>query len=107
VILCALMFSALPQADADVLWAAGERVAAIEALLERLALRPDDAELRAVLVRREVGVHRYAAALEHAQPLGDRARAERGYCLYRLGRFEEARWSSSLWGNCSGRKTPS
>jgi tetratricopeptide (TPR) repeat protein len=43
-----------------------------------------------VLVRREVGVHRYAAALEHAQPLGDRARAERGYCLYRLGRFEEA-----------------
>jgi tetratricopeptide (TPR) repeat protein len=90
VILCALILSALQQADADVLWAAGERVAAIEAMLRELERRPDDAELRAVLVRREVGVHRYAAALEHARPLGESARAERGYCLFRLGRFEEA-----------------
>jgi len=90
VILAALVLCALPQSDADVLWASGERLAAIDAMEQRLAEHPDDAALRASLVRREIQIHRYAAALEHAEPLGAEIRAERGYCLYRLGRFEES-----------------
>lgn len=77
-------------ADAEVLWAAGDRVAAVEALCAASERAPGDAALRTVLVRREVAIHRYGAALDHAQPLGRELDPERGYCLYRLGRFEEA-----------------
>src|SRR5262245_58039517 len=78
------------RADADVLWAAGERLEAIETLSAALARTPGDAALRNTLVEREMAVHRYAAALEHAQGLGHEADPARGYCLHRLGRFEEA-----------------
>lgn len=89
-ILGALFLCLCQEADPDVLWASGERLAAIDAMVERLAEDPDDDALRAALVRREVAVHRYAAALEHAGRLGPEVAPERGYCLYRLGRFEEA-----------------
>jgi tetratricopeptide (TPR) repeat protein len=77
-------------ADAEVLWASGDRVAAVEALAAACERAPGDAALRALLVRREVAIHRYGAALQHAEGLGTELDSERGYCLYRLGRFEEA-----------------
>jgi len=77
-------------ADADVLWASGERQAAIAALAAALEQAPHDAALRTALVRREMAVHRYAAALEHAQGLGPELDPARGYCLHRLARYEEA-----------------
>ncbi len=87
-----LLLGLLPHAaqSADELWDRGERAAAIEAMLAELSARGDDAGFRRTLVERELAVHRYAAALEHLEPLGDELDAERGYCLYRLGRFEEA-----------------
>ncbi|MEM7305758.1 MAG: tetratricopeptide repeat protein [Planctomycetota bacterium] len=79
-----------PDDEAARLWAAGERVAAVERLAARLVEAPDDLGLRRRLVTHEVEIHRYAAALQHAEGLGSEVDDERGYCLFRLGRFEEA-----------------
>jgi tetratricopeptide (TPR) repeat protein len=95
-VLALLLLAALPArpqspvADADVLWASGERLAAVESLSQALERAPHDVVLRAALVHREIAVHRYAAALDHARELGPTFDAERGICLLRLGRFEEA-----------------
>ena len=51
---------------------------------------PGDASLRRALVEREVAIHRYRSALEHAAPLGAAGDPLRGVCLHRLGRYEEA-----------------
>ena len=45
---------------------------------------------RLQLVRCELAVHRYTAALEHLAPLGDEARSERGRALFMLTRYEAA-----------------
>jgi tetratricopeptide (TPR) repeat protein len=87
VLCCAALLS--PQ-DANELWDQGRRLEAIERLDERVRAAPDDRELRLRLVRCEVAVHRYAAALDHMAPLGEGARRERGHALFMLARFEEA-----------------
>ncbi|MCZ6598574.1 MAG: tetratricopeptide repeat protein [Planctomycetota bacterium] len=79
-----------PGAEAERLWAEGRRVEAVDRNAAELARRPDDAELRALLVERELEIHRYAAALEHAALLGPDFDDERGFALYWLGRYEEA-----------------
>ena len=55
-----------------------------------LAAEPEDEALRLALARAQLAVHRYAAALELARPLGDAARAERARALFHLTRYEEA-----------------
>ena len=91
----AALFALAPQAEtplerADRLWERGERIEALEVLSAALGSAPRDDVLREVLVRRELTVHRYRAALDHAEGLGPELDPERGYCLFRLGRFEEA-----------------
>ena len=78
------------RADPSALWDAGYRREAIELLESLVAERPEDAELRLQLVRSELAVHRYAAALEHAAPVAARARAERARALFHLTRYEQA-----------------
>ena len=79
-----------PRQDPEQLWDEGRRLEAIAVLAERVAAAPDDGDLRLRLVRCEIAVHRYAAALEHAGPLGPGGRRERGLALFRLARYEEA-----------------
>ncbi len=73
--------------DAQALWEAGRRLEAVARLADAGDL---DAGARLALVRWELAVHRYAAALEHAEGLDERADPLRGLALYRLGRFAEA-----------------
>jgi tetratricopeptide (TPR) repeat protein len=76
--------------DPEALWDAGYRQEAVELLRELLGRAPDDRALRMRLVEAELAVQQYTAALEHALPLGDAARGERGRALFFLGRYEEA-----------------
>ena len=89
-LVAALALAAAPQDPAAELWQAGRRVEAIEAWERELAAVPGDRALRLRLVEAQLAVHRYAAALECAAPLGDEAERARGVALYRLGRWEEA-----------------
>lgn len=83
-----------PGPDADPtwgeLWNRGQRIEAIEVLTAEVRATPDDGDLRRALVEREVAVHRYRSALEHAAPLGPEGDALRGICLHRLGEYREA-----------------
>lgn len=79
-----------PQDAGAELWSAGRRLEALDAWQKALASTPEDAGLRLRLTEAQLSVHRYAAALETAQPLGPEADRLRGLALYRLGRFEEA-----------------
>jgi tetratricopeptide (TPR) repeat protein len=76
--------------DPEALWEAGYRQEAVELWTAALERAPEDAALRLRLVRAELAVQRYVAALEHLEPLGDAARGERGRALFFLGRYEEA-----------------
>lgn len=76
--------------EAEALWAAGRRADAIARLEASLAEAPDDDALRLDLARRQLAVHRYAAAAETAGPLGAEGRSVRGPALYVLARYEEA-----------------
>jgi tetratricopeptide (TPR) repeat protein len=77
-------------AEIDVLWAAGERLAAVEALERLVAEHPADDALRVALVRRALSIHRYALVVEQSEGRVAELAAERGYALFRVGRFEEA-----------------
>jgi tetratricopeptide (TPR) repeat protein len=90
VLAVALVVSGTLQDPAGDLWAAGRRLEALDAWQKALAGAPDDAALRLRLAEAQLSVHRYAAALETAQPLGQEAERLRGLALYRLGRFEQA-----------------
>jgi tetratricopeptide (TPR) repeat protein len=87
VLLCVLQGATL---DAERLWREGRREAAVDALAVELRSREGDAALRRRLVEAEIAIHRYDAALAHAERLGSEADALRGVALYRLGRFEDA-----------------
>lgn len=76
--------------DPGALWNEGRRLEAIEAGAAELARRPGDDDLRARLVGWEMAVHRYAAALEHMEPLGVRCESLRGEALYRLSEYARA-----------------
>jgi tetratricopeptide (TPR) repeat protein len=80
----------LPLQDPGQLWDQGRRLEAIELLVERVEAEPADRDARLLLVRCELAVHRYTAALEHAAPLGEEVRRERGRALFMLTRYEEA-----------------
>lgn len=75
---------------ADELWDAGRRVEALEHMARDLARQPEDRALRLRLVRRELSVQRYAAALQHAELLGHEHDALRGRALYFLTRYAQA-----------------
>jgi tetratricopeptide (TPR) repeat protein len=90
-------------ARAEELWRRGERAEAIEVLqaaVKEAAGKPSAAAekagekaatgLRLELARRLADVHRYEAALEHAQGAGPEGAALRGRLLFRLGRHAEA-----------------
>lgn len=77
-------------AAAEALWTSGRRVEALEAMERELEARPDEIDLRRTLAEREMQVRRFAAALEHATPLGPELDPLRGRALYFLGRYEEA-----------------
>jgi len=97
-VLCALLCLSTAAAGAPVqdapdpaeLWDGGRRIEAIAALERRVDEAPDDREARLQLVRCEVAVHRYQAALDHMRPLGAEVRRERGLALFRLTRYAEA-----------------
>lgn len=72
------------------LWERGERPAAVELLAASLAETPDDRALRTRLLDWELAIHRYAAALADAEPLGDDGRPYRAVALFQLGRYAEA-----------------
>lgn len=72
------------------LWDAGRRAEAIDAWQAALSAAPTDSELRLRLTEAQLAVHRYAAALETAAPLGAEADRQCGLAYYRLGRWEEA-----------------
>lgn len=72
------------------LWRAGERAKALEILVERLAEDPADARLRTELVKAELSVQRFEAALAHAAGLPPEAAGLRGRALYFLTRYAEA-----------------
>ncbi len=88
---CAFVLATLAQGvDWKELWRAGARAEAIDALAAEVERRPDDLALRRDLVRYEVAVHRYVAALEHMKPLGGEVRAMRAVSLFRVGDYENA-----------------
>ncbi len=76
--------------EAELLWARGRRVEALERMSVELIERPEDQALRASLVARELELSRFHSALEHAQALGAAGAAARGRALYFLGRYEAA-----------------
>ncbi len=76
--------------DFDALWKSGQRAAAIQAQASELERRPGDAALRRSLVERELEVHWYQQALDHAAGLDATAGPLRGRLLFFLHRFEES-----------------
>lgn len=80
----------MPQDAGAALWDAGRRSEALDTWQAELAAVPGDRALRLRVSEAQVAVHRYAAALETAAPLGPEADRLRGLALYRLGRWEEA-----------------
>jgi tetratricopeptide (TPR) repeat protein len=76
--------------EAEALWEAGRRHEALELFEAALQAAPQDREIALRLVRAELAVQRYTAALAHAEGLGDAARAERGRALFFLARYDEA-----------------
>ncbi|MCB9899444.1 MAG: tetratricopeptide repeat protein [Planctomycetes bacterium] len=76
--------------DWRALWDSGRLESAVDLLEQQLAQHPDDVALRIECARRQMMVHRYAAALASAEPLGEVLRPLRGQALYLLGRHEEA-----------------
>lgn len=69
---------------------AGRQRDAAEVMMLLLEEEPTNRELRSDLVKLEMRIGRYAAALEHAEPLGEVFNAMRGKALYLLGRYDEA-----------------
>jgi tetratricopeptide (TPR) repeat protein len=82
--------AAQTEPDADALWAAGQRAAALQSWESQLAAQPGDAGLRRRLAERQMEVQRFAAALETAAPLGPELDDMRGRALYVLARYDEA-----------------
>lgn len=76
--------------EADGLWRQGRRAEAIEVLSAAAREAPTDELVRRRLAEAELAVHRYAAALAHAEGLGTELDGLRGSALYRLGEFERA-----------------
>ncbi len=76
--------------DAAELWAAGERIAAVEQLESALRKTPDDADVRLQLAEYQLAMHRYEAAARTAGPLGSAGRDICGPALYVLARYDEA-----------------
>lgn len=76
--------------DVAELMRAGRQRDAADAMMRLLDEKPADTELRGELVKLEIRIGRYAAALDHAGPLGPEFDATRGKALYLLGRYEAA-----------------
>ncbi|MCH2105826.1 MAG: tetratricopeptide repeat protein [Planctomycetes bacterium] len=87
-LLIPLLSLVLPQGPRE-LWREGERARAIQALNAKLA-EDERPELRRRLIDWCFTVHKYSAALEAAEGLGDEGDPHRGRALYFLGRYEEA-----------------
>jgi len=83
------LFVLSPPQGPRALWSQGERARAITALSAELEERESPA-LRRQLVQWCFAVHKYRAALDAAEPLGDAGDSHRGRALYFLGRYEEA-----------------
>ena len=87
-LLLSILSLSAPQGPRE-LWSQGERAQAITALKAEL----DEGEspaLRRQLVEWCLATHKYRAALEAAEPLGDAGDSQRGRALYFLGKYEEA-----------------
>jgi len=89
-LVCALFQAPAAPEAGQALWESGRRSEALDAWAAALTATPEDRALRLRLSEAQLAVHRYAAALETALPLGASADRQIGLALYRLGRWEEA-----------------
>jgi len=71
-------------------WQAGRREASVDGLQRQLEDTGGDEALQLLLAQRQLAVHRFAAALATAEPLGPPGRGVAAQAHYLLGHYEQA-----------------